>query len=220
MPEAPQVFPVPSAVPLYHITYISNLPSILASGGLACLNDQAAQGIEHTTIAHDSIQEKRARKAVPCGPQGVLHDYAPLFFCTRPPMLYSIYRGNVEGRTEDQVIYLATTVDDIRNAEVEFVFTDGHGIMQTTEFFDDLARLDRVDWPLMTAKWWNATQDDPDRSRRRQAEFLVHHILPWEAIGALIVRDDSMQAHVAGLLPAAGTDGSRPVVVDRDWYYS
>ena len=216
--ESPR-FAVPPAIPLYHITDVSNLPSILASGGVTCLNDQETQGIERTSIAHAFIQEKRARTKVPCGPGGVLHDYAPLFFCNRPPMLYSINRGNVVGRTQDQVIYLCTTVQSVCNAELDFVFTDGHGIIRTTRFFTDLARLDRVDWPLMTAKWWNDTQEDPDRMSRRQAEFLVHRLLPWYAIGAVVVQDTAMEAKVVELMQANGEDRSSPVRIQPRWYY-
>ena len=214
-----RVFPVPSAVPLYHITDVANLKSILAAGGLTCLAKHRAQGIGHTSIADPGIQEKRARTDVPCGPKGTLHDYVPLFFCTRPPMLYTISRGNVQGRQQKRIIYLCTTIEAIGHAELRFVFTDGHGIMQTTQFFSNPARLDRVDWPLMTAKWWNTTQEQPDRTRRRQAEFLVHGFLPWDVFAAVAVQDVAMEKEVVAMMEANGPDCSRPVHVLPVWYY-
>jgi hypothetical protein len=30
-----------------------------------------------------------------------------------------------------------------------FVFSDGHGLARFTEWFDDLARLDKVDWAMV-----------------------------------------------------------------------
>ena len=214
-----RVFPVPPAVPLYHITDVANLKSILAAGGLTCLAKHKAQGIGHTSIAHGEIQEKRARTDVPCGPKGTLRDYVPLFFGRRPPMLYAISRGKVPGRQQGRIIYLCTTVEAVGHAELRFVFTDGHGIMQTTQFFSNLARLDRVDWPLMTAKWWNSTQEQPDRRRRRQAEFLVHGFLPWDVVAAVAVQDVAMRKEVVAMMEANGPDCSRPVRVQPAWYY-
>ena len=51
--------------------------------------------------------------------------------------------------------------------------------MRFTDFFDDLKDLDKIDWDLMQSRYWNDTNDDPDRKRRRQAEFLVHEFFPW-----------------------------------------
>jgi hypothetical protein len=44
-----------------------------------------------------------------------------------------------------------------------------------TDFYDDLNDLKEVDWNVMTLRIWKDTNDDPDRKRRRQAEFLVYH---------------------------------------------
>ena len=74
-------YAVPATIRLLHITDVANLPSILTDGGLTCYAAQAARGIQHTSIAHSDIQEKRARTAVPCGLGGCLHDYVPMFFC-------------------------------------------------------------------------------------------------------------------------------------------
>jgi hypothetical protein len=41
----------------------------------------------------------------------------------------------------------------------------------------------------MEAWYWNDTPDDPDRKRRRQAEFLVHGALPWDSVEFLAVRN-------------------------------
>jgi len=38
--------------PIYHITHIRNLPSIVAAGGLFCDNDRAAHDVRCIGIAH------------------------------------------------------------------------------------------------------------------------------------------------------------------------
>ena len=59
----------------------------------------------------------------------------------------------------------------IAAAKAGFVFTDGHAIMQLSKFYDDLGYLTEIDWDIMEEKYWRDTIEDPDRKRRRQAEF-------------------------------------------------
>jgi len=69
--------PVPDPVYIYHITHIDNLPGIIEAGGLLANNSAAENGF--VNIAHESIQQRRHSKQVPCGPGGLLHDYAPFY---------------------------------------------------------------------------------------------------------------------------------------------
>jgi hypothetical protein len=76
-----------------------------------------------------------------------------------------------------------------------------------TEFHDDADRLDQVvDWPLMRATMWANTRDDPDRRRRRGAEFLVHQALPFELVDELGVYDRDARSAVAAAAADAGWD--------------
>ena len=132
-------------------------------------------------------------------------------------MLFAISRGAVEGYAEGQnpVIYLCSTVETVQQARLRWVFTEGHADMDYTDFFDDLKDLDKVDWALMKQRYWNDTNDDPDRKRRRQAEFLVHDFFPWELVNYVGVFDDKA-AHAVDLILQKGNP---PVGVERGWYY-
>ncbi len=104
-------------------------------------------------------------------------------------MLFTISRGNVPScPRQDQVIHLVLTVEQVQEAGLGFAFTDGHAIVLLTEFFDDFNDLDQVDWSLMRARYWNDTQEDGDRKRRRQAEFLVHRFVTWGLISEIAVK--------------------------------
>jgi len=172
------VAPIPT--PIYHITSIENLGMILEAGELRAKRALDQEDMGYASIAHRSIQDRRAQTRVPCGPGGVLYDYVPFYFGPRSPMLFTIAHGNVEGFNGGQgsIANLVSTVQAVQAAGLGFVFTDGHGIMAFTDFYDDLARLDEVDWPLMSARYWADTDDDLDRKRRRQAELLVHQRFP------------------------------------------
>lgn len=211
--------PPPVPTPIYHITHVRNLPAILASGGLACASALRQHGVAYADIAHEHIQDRRATTPVPCGPGGVLHDYVPFYFAPRSPMLYSNHRGNVPSNAEGQrpIVHLVTTAQRMQALGVSFAFTDGHGTMEITDFYDDLTALGQVDWAIMRARYWSDTDEDSDRRRRRQAEFLVRAHVPWTAIEVVGVIDEPTRAAVLQAL--AGVDYRPRVVVRRDWYY-
>jgi hypothetical protein len=210
---------IPLPTPVYHITHIGNLPSIMARGGLECCRTLQRAAIGYTDIAHQHIQDRRARTLVPCGPGGVLHDYVPFYFAPRSPMLFTISRGNVQGYDEGQapVVCLMSTAQKIQEMGLRLAFTDGHGTMGYTDFFDTLGELTQVDWAIMRARYWSDTNQDNDRRRRRQAEFLVWKLVPWAAILEIGVMDSRVQGAVRALL-RGGMD-QPPIKVHRDWYY-
>lgn len=165
---------------IYHITHIDNLESILSEGGLLAYNIMLETQTNYTNIAYQNIQDRRATNDVPCGGGGVLHDYVPFYFAPRSPMPYTISRGNVENYTQGQaaVIHLVSSIENIEAEDLCFVFTDGHAVMTFTDFFDDLNYLGAIDWDVMESRYWNDTNEDNDRKRRRQAEFLVRYFFP------------------------------------------
>jgi hypothetical protein len=84
-------------------------------------------------------------------------------------------------------------------------------------FFNDLADLHNVDLALMKATMWTDTDADPDKKRRRQAEFLVHRRFPLVLVLGIATKSAARRAWVNGLLKEAGQDiqcVSRP-----GWYY-
>ncbi len=195
--------PVPTYI--YHITHGRNLSSILAAGGLQAYSALQQAKVSYVNMAHQSIQQRRANKRVRCGPGGTLHDYVPFYFAPRSPMLYTISQGNVEGYAEGQrpVIHLVSTVEKVRSAGHDYVFTDGHGIIDVTKFFTDPAQMDQIDWDVVGSREWYDTPDKPDRKRKWQAEFLVHRFFPWQLVTEIGVIDARVKARVEEILTTA-----------------
>ncbi len=200
---------------LYHITHVKNLKRIVAEGGLRC--DREAQDLKCVNIGHQHIKQRRLNRVVPLPPGGTVGEYVPFYFAPRSPMLYVINRGGVEGYADGEkpVIYLRSTIEAVEKAGLLWVFTEGHADMDFTDFFDDLKDLARVDWGLMQARYWNDTNDDPDRKRRRQAEFLVHKFFPWELVSYIGVYDRSIAETVGEIIQG----GSPEVGIQRGWYF-
>ncbi|MEH2002384.1 MAG: DarT ssDNA thymidine ADP-ribosyltransferase family protein [Nostoc sp.] len=71
--------------PIYHITHINNLPSILKSGGLMANSRLRQEKIKYLDIAYGHIQDRRGMTRVICGGGGSLHDYVPFYFALALP---------------------------------------------------------------------------------------------------------------------------------------
>ena len=78
--------------------------------------------------------------------------------------------------------------------------------MALTEFYNDLTHLDEVDWSVLESKYWNDTDEFPDRKRRRQAEFLVHESVPLELFLGIGVRDQRIKTKVNDILEKYSVD--------------
>jgi hypothetical protein len=69
----------------------------------------------------------------------------------------------------------------------------------------------------MKATQWANTADDPDRRRRRGAEFLVREALPFELVHELGVYDASVSPVVAGIAADVGRDVA--IRIRANWYF-
>jgi hypothetical protein len=207
---------------IYHITHIDNLSGILGEGGLWSDSERLHQGASQVTIAYEDLKLRRRQRVVPVGVGGVLADYVPFYFCTRSPMLYAIARGQVVNyqRGQDEIIYLVSSVEQVIQAENAYCYTDGHALEQISRFFTDAEILDEVlDWPVIHSGSWGGTLGDPDRRRRKQAEFLVHRFFPLTLTVSIGVANNEMARRINEILTDATPRPKISIEVRRRWYY-
>ena len=211
---------VPIPTPIVRFTHVDNLVVCLKRGGLHAPNETPNDGLEYRTIHNVDIQGRRRMRRIPCGPRGVVHDYVPFYFGYLSPMMLQLKTGQVPGYNEGQrpLIYLVSTAQAVRQQGIGFVFSDGHGLAEFTRWFDDLSDLDKVDWNVINLRYWRDTNDDMDRQRRKQAEFLVHRFCDWSLIHKIVVVDEEMKEYVKAELAAYLPETHRDVAV-LDWYY-
>ena len=158
---------------LFHITSIENLPSI-AQSGLASHN-RAHEDFVPDDISDTDVQERRRRKRDPLY-RRPLHDYVPLYFRARNPMLY--VRKEIQARLA--VLYVAGSV----LGDPGVLFTDGNAAAANTRFFDSLDDLTQLDWECLKAEDWTLHEDG---KRKRCAEVLVPHHIPRRRIKRIVV---------------------------------
>jgi ssDNA thymidine ADP-ribosyltransferase, DarT len=204
---------------IYHITHTDNLSLILEQNGLCCDNERKIRALATVGIAHNHIKERRARKRVTKSNGGTLADYVPFYFAPRSPMLYAIHTNQVQGYngTQQNIVHICSDAEVVVQNALPYFFTDGHAEMEISESFEDLADLGRIDWSIMQAAYWHDTNEDGDRKRRRQAEFLVRQFFPWTLVTEVGVMTERIARQVTEKLQDA--DPIPKVVVHREWYY-
>jgi hypothetical protein len=205
---------------IMHFTHVTNLPGIFATGCLQADNLVDRSSALQVEAADLDIKMVRKSMQVPLAPYGCVADYVPFYFAPRSPMLYRLHKGGVPNYTDGQesLVYLVSCAEAVAATGASFVFSDGNCASTVTCFDSDLARIESVvDWEVMRAQMWVNTADDPDRRRRRMAEFLVHQRVPIECLSAVVVCRDTMKELVEGLLASYGVE--LPVSVRPGWYF-
>ncbi len=211
----------PNPTPILRFTHLDNLDTIIRRGGLHAPKHVPDDELPYRFCHSTDIQSARAEVPIQLGPGGTIHDYVPFYFGYLSPMMLNLKTGRVEGYNEGQepLIYLVSTAQAIEAAGIKFVFSDGHGLVTFTQWFDDLAMLDEVDWTVVNQRYWTDTIDDMDRKRKKQAEFLVYQCCPWSLIQEIVVIDAEMKQGVETIQAAFPAAESRVVRVERNWYY-
>lgn len=211
--------PRPRPTLVMHFTHVSHLESIVRNGLVA--DSQAhGDGLLLVEVGNVGVKDKRQRQPVPIEPGGTVADYAPFYFAPRSPTMFAIEKGNVSTYTGgcDSLVYLVTSVDALVVSGRRTLFTDRNAALNVARFTDDVHELDDlVDWPLMTARYWANTADDPDRRERRMAECLVYGRVPWEAFNAVVCRNQACVDAVGRTLASLGQQV--PISVRPGWYF-
>jgi hypothetical protein len=205
---------VPTSI--YHFTHVDNLEAILSGGALLCLNQNPNFLV---SAAYQDLQGRRSRKKVLCEPWGTLHDYVPFYFAPRSPMMFALSRGSVptfQGNIYE-LVYLVSSVERIQELGHLFVFTDGHALMALSGFYNDAVDLNKLDWQVIKESIWKNTDEDNDRERRRQAEFLIKTQIDLAAINEIGVYSPTLAKRTAELIKKHQVQIA--VSVRKNWYY-
>ncbi|MFW5799820.1 MAG: DUF4433 domain-containing protein, partial [Spirochaetota bacterium] len=168
--------------PLFRLIHIDNLEIVLQRNGMHAPNNIPNDGLQYKIIHNSEIQERREIKTIKLKngiEKGVIHDYVPFYFGPRSPMLYQLHTGQVDNYLDGQepLIYLVSIAQDFVKKKIPFVFSDGHGLVDYTFWYDNLDKLNKLNWNFIYAKQWNDIKDNPycsDRKRQKQAEFLIY----------------------------------------------
>ena len=132
---------------LYNITALENISSIMQNGILC--HDKARK-IQHTSIAIESVQIRRANVRIPNGLR--LHQYANLYFDYHNPMLSYLRTKN-----EDLcILALSASVLDIPDC----IVTDRNAAVAITMFYPANEGIGKLDFEKILAQFWLHPDDE------------------------------------------------------------
>lgn len=199
---------------LYRMTHIENIPHILQNGITHI--DSPNSNSQYVSIGDISLISNRDKFKLPNGKK--LGTYIPFYFGTRMPMLFVIQKGfnNVQKTASEDIIYCITNVQRVIDHEVDFIFSDGHGVDELTDFYTkeritDIYEI--LDKSAIDAKYWK-NETDLDLKRRKEAEFLIDGDLPVTALLGFAVYNSHAKQKLIGL----GIEENK-VVIRPNYYF-
>lgn len=210
--------PVPANPKIYHIVHVDNLASIVADG---CLwpDSVMAKRVDTAVIGNNEIKADRLHLPVACHAGTSVGDYVPFYFCPRSVMLYVISKRNHpnvayqdgQGSVVHLMADMREVVDWAEESKRRWTFTDINAANRAADFYDDLAKLDQLNWDAIHTRNWVSCRD------HKMAEFLMHKSFPWELVKGIGVHSERVGALVVATI---GKAAHRPTVkVKPDWYY-
>tara|TARA_R110001583_G_scaffold85875_1_gene224964 strand:- start:1364 stop:2008 length:645 start_codon:yes stop_codon:yes gene_type:complete len=201
---------------IWRIVHRDNMPWILDSG-LHCGNSNA-RSPDWVHIGNEELIDKRSRHPVPIAPGGALNDYVPFYFTPFSVMMKNIHSGRgVRQRRNEEIIILVSSLPHVQKSGLPFLFTDGHAYYQWSNFYNDLADLDKIDWPLLQGRDFRRDNDDPAKFERYQAEALIHNHCPISGLLGMVCYTESVKSELELQLQQRGL--ALPVHARQDWYF-
>ncbi len=202
---------------IFRLTHYKNLPFILQHG-IQCPNSNIKdEGF--IPIGFKTLVDYRSDRVVPVEPGGTLADYIPFYFWYRSPMLYVIHKGNdpeVYKTPQHEVLYLVSGINELLANRCRFLFTDRHAKLDYTVFYDNPEDLVKLNWAYIKSEQWGS-QYGSDRKEIKQAECLVHRVVPTAAISGIAVANQEMETIVNTILSEKKC--GIPVKVKPNFYF-
>lgn len=207
----------PEKALIFRIAHRDNVSWILEHG-LHCRNSTQWDP-NYVNIGNTELIDRRAHRAVEIEPFGTLSNYVPFYFTPYSPMLYNIKTGygGIPRRDNEEIVIFVSSLHRLRELGCPFVFTNRHAYLRDAEYYNDLARLDQIDWPLLRSRNFRRDPDDPDKFARYEAEALVHQHLPLEGLLGLVCYNMPMKTVIDGLV--AERNLSLDVKALPGWYF-
>jgi hypothetical protein len=203
----------PAEILIYHITDVSNLPGILAEGGLH--SDAVMAGKNPSlVIGYDHIKLRRLKEiTVPCCGDRFVGEFVPFYFCPRAPMLLAVNNGR-SGRPpgcQQTIVHLVSSLAAALATKRVWAVSSGNAGAYHTTFDNQLSAVTTLDWSAIRATQWAG------RQHQKSAELLVANFFPVTALHMIGCHNSEVAERVRGMLSKQAHQSE--VRVQLGWYY-
>jgi hypothetical protein len=204
---------------VYRIVHFDNLNHILKNG--IYIKGHKNFDPDYVNIGNSEIIGKREAFQVKINKYGYLSDYVPFYFGRQSIMLYNILTGHggIKKCLPVNIIYLCCYVDEIIRVCPQYFFTDGQANKKFTEHFTDLIDLKKIDWDVIDGSDFKMTEDDLDKPRKYQAEFLVHQHVPVSCLEKIVVYNKARKTDAEALLTNNHLSLSVEIAKKNEYYF-
>lgn len=179
---------------LFYIAHLDNLSSILKLGVLSH-NLAHKSGFVSTDISNQQVNARRNRVDPNLG--GNIHDFTPLYFNHKNPMLYTLCKN-----TDRNKLILLKVNPHILLAE-NVSFSDGNASVRSTKFYNDIEQFNNLNWTLINSGSWNHYEIDVKREQSRImcSEVLAKEKIPSYYINEIFVYSEETLQQVLLMFP-------------------
>lgn len=125
--------------------------------------------------------------------------------------------GSVPQVSNDDIVIFVSSLRQVAELGLRFVFTNQHAYPVAAEYFSSLDDLGRVDWPLIQSKNFKHDPEDPGKKERDQAEALIHRHLPVAALIGIGCHSKAAEARLRPELRRRNLTSK--LVVQPNWYF-
>jgi hypothetical protein len=195
---------------LHYMVHVNNLESILQRGILP-FNAIVKHDLARVRIDLKPVQAVRGAKK-PFGK--TLHDYTPLYFCTRTSMQWVLChktRKRMQTLKPTKLIFI-----DIMPIPVFCIpgvcFTDGNAADHSTKFYTKPIELDKLNWRGMRLDPKEFRLDDEEWHRVKASEVLVPGGVPVKYFKKIICFSGALKFELVQKVKRYGVD----IPVDTD----
>ena len=117
----------------------------------------------------------------------------------------------------DEIVIFVSSLPHLAAQGRTFIFTNQHAYPPMAEYFNDLAQLDQIDWPLLQSRDFKHDPDDPAKKERYQAEALIWRHVPLEALQGVCCHAPSVEQQLK--TEVERRDLTFKVGVQPSWYF-
>ena len=130
-------------------------------------------------------------------------------------MLYNIKTGyGVPQKPLKDIVILVSSLRRLKKQNRQFVFSDRHAYLKTAQFSNDLEDLNLIIWPALQTR--DFKRDDSDKFEKYQAEALVYHHVPVNALRGIVCYDTETRDKVQQL--ATSHDTTVEIIAKKGWF--
>ena len=199
---------------IYRMTHIDNIAHIIVNGITHKSSKKSNQN--YKSIGDNSLINTRDDFQTPKG--DLLGEYIPFYLGIRTPMLYVIQKGynGVKAVDPKYIVYCVSSVQNVIDANIDFVYTDGHATDSFSSYFEPKSILkikEQIDLKATNVVFWK-DENDLDLKRRKEAEFLIKQDLEYGNILGFATFDNDSRNKLIKL----GIE-ERRVIVKPNYYF-